>query len=901
MSLKKTKTKITDNTPVNETETEVASEVDDVREDAVVLYQPISLLFFAAVFGILFDKYFSATPQFWLILSIIFFLLSLISNCKNGWRVISDKVVFKFTRLDTQSQHRGAVVQGRSLLPIPATVFVLLFCFSIFGYWHNDRWNKFASNDLGFYATEEGYPVGVRAVVSDLPRLLPPVPDNFLASEERTIFTVSVQKLRDGENWRDATGNVFVTINGDCTDLMVGNEVLIFGELSKPAGKQNLDDVDYAGKLRSQRILCVINGKGREAVSVISGGKISVAKILGIVRHAASKNLYATMPPETALLASAMLLGLRDGVDEQVRQNLIDTGTMHILAISGLHVVVVTVCFRYLFFLFGFGNRAMAVLTVFIVAQYLLLTNMAPPAIRATALITVISIAGVTGRRAYGINSFCATAIFILILNPTELFQFGSQLSYIATAAFFWIPKRSFVMELLDKWILRKEKISSIEKLELLEQRSRDNSILYNLVLRFLFTLPILFIVSLIIWVISTPLILERIHVFAPIAILVNMFLWFPLYAAMINGFIAMLTGSIPFVGDFFGMSTDFFFNMLFGMIAFFQWLGGHYWTISFPVWWNIGFYAGFIFVTIIPFRRLSLFVILLFVVIWFFVGIGSFVVSDVFRYYSDELTMDVFAVGHGNCVLIATPSKKLIVYDVGCITSSRRAANTLSRGVWSLGKMKIDAVMISHPDSDHFNGLAKVIERFEVGVVLVSPYMFLQPADKEHSQSYDAAMQLKELLQKRGIPIIEVGEGDDLSKYGLPNTTIIHPPKRGFTNKNSNASSLVLRFEHRGVSALLPADLDNVTNTSFFDRRIEQVDIMMIPHHGGKSDATEPLLERTTPKLLIISDGGFTNRAISIENYRKRNFIVHSTRDNGFIKIKINKNNCQIIKNTPQ
>ncbi|MDR1053105.1 MAG: ComEC family competence protein, partial [Planctomycetaceae bacterium] len=575
MSLKKTKPEIDNNTPI----AEVENEVDEVRGEATVLYQPISLVFLAAVFGILFDKYFSATPQFWLILTIIFFLLSVISNCKKGWRVIS-------------------------------TVFVLLFCFSLFGYWHHDRWNKFASNDLGFYAIEEGYPVGVRAVVSDLPRLLPPLPDNFLANEERTIFTVSVQKLRDGENWRDATGNVFVTINGDCTDLMVGNEVLIFGELSKPAGKQNLDDIDYAGKLRSQRILCVIHGKGREAVSVVSGGRISVAKILGIVRHAASKNLSATMPPETALLASAMLLGLRDGVDEQVRQNLIDTGTMHILAISGLHVVVVTICFRYLFFLFGFGNRAMAILTVFIVVQYLLLTNMAPPAIRATALITVISIAEFTGRRAYGINSFCATAIFVLILNPTELFQFGSQLSYIATATFFWIPKMSSVMQLFNKWILRRENLPYLSELALIEQVNRDNNILYNLASRFLCTIPVLFIVSAIIWAISTPLILERIHVFAPIAIVVNMLLWFPLYAAMINGFLTMLTGSIPFVGDFFGMSADFFFNMLFGMIAFFQWLGGHYWTISFPVWWNVCFYAGFIFVTIMPFRRFPIFVV---------------------------------------------------------------------------------------------------------------------------------------------------------------------------------------------------------------------------------------------------------------------------------------------------
>ncbi|MDR1480151.1 MAG: ComEC/Rec2 family competence protein [Planctomycetaceae bacterium] len=840
----------------------VEKESDNLINKTTVLYQPLSLVLIAVVLGILVDKYVAVTPKFWIFLTIISFLLGLVANYRNSRAI--------------------------------ATIFVLFFCFSIFGFWHHERWNKFAENDLGFYAVDGGYPVGIRAVVSDLPRLVPPLPGSFIADEDRTIFTIRATKLRDGETWRDVTGNVFVTINGDRTDLMVGNEILIFGELSKPAGQQNPDDVDFADKLRSQRILCVIYGKSQDAVSVISEGRISVTKILGIVRHAASKNLYATMPPDTALLASAMLLGLREGVDEQIRQNLIDTGTMHILAISGLHVVVVTICFRYLFFLFGMSHRAMAILTAFIVVQYLLLTNMAPPAIRATALIIVISIADFTGRRAYGINSFCATAIFILILNPAELFQFGTQLSYIATAAFFWLPKWNSFTELYNKWILRNENPSSISELTLIEQVNRDNSILYNLTAKILRTIPVLLIVSVVIWAISTPLILARIHVFAPIAILVNMLLWLPLYGAMINGFLTMATGSIPFVGGFFGMAADFFFNMLFGMIAFFQWLGGHYWVSSFPMWWNVCFYAGFIFVTIMPLRRVSSVVIAIVVAVWILVGFSSFWVSDICRYYSDKLTIDVFAVGHGNCVLITTPSKKLIVYDVGCMTSPRRAADVLSRGVWRSGKMKIDTIMISHPDLDHFNGLERIIERFDVGVVLVSPYMFLQPSDKERSQSYDAAIRLKLLLQKRKIPIISVSKGDDLSKFGLPKSAIIHPPKIGLEDKNPNSTSLVLRFEHRDISVLLPADLDNLANTSFLDRSVEQTDVVMIPHHGGKSDVTEPLIKHVTPKLLIISDGGFTHRAVSVEDYRKRNFIVHSTKDNGFIKITINKNGWQ-------
>jgi competence protein ComEC len=873
----------------------VGSDID-ISDDServvrrVVLYQPFSLILAAVVCGILFDKFISVDFRIWLVLVLVSILSAIIFHYKG--------------------------VQFFS------TLFILLFCFSVFGFWHHDRWNRFASNDLGFYSVRGGCPVGIRGVVSELPRLIPPLPDSFLAQENRTIFIIQVNKLRDGETWIDVSGRVFVTINGDRTDLMAGNEIEIFGDLSRPSGSQNPDDTDFAGKLRSQRILCVVHGNSADSVSLISSGGISVTKIIGVIRHWASKNLYTTMPSDTALLASAMLLGLREGVDEQTRQNLIDTGTMHILAISGLHVAVVAVCFRFLFLLCGFSNRATAIVMVIIVVQYILLTNMAPPAIRATALITVISIAEFTGRRAYGVNSFCATAVLTLILNPTELFQFGAQLSYIATAAFFWLPSSGEIVGLFRKWILRNDNYSRISELALIEQVNRDNNILYNLAMRFFHGGLELLIVGVVIWSISTPLILDRIHVFSPIAILVNSFLWLPLYAAMVSGFITMLLGSIPFVGIFFGVLADFSFNMLFGMIAFFQWLGGHYWVVSFPMWWSVVFYSGFIFVTIMPLRCLSRFVIGLLILVWIFVGVGSFWVADSFRYYSGKLTMEVLAVGHGNCVLITTPSKKLIVYDVGCITSPRRVADILSRRVWRLGKMRIDAIMISHSDRDHFNGLTKIIERFDVGVVLVSPYMFLNNADKKINQNYDAILQLKKQLQKRGIPVIEISTGDDLSKYGLPDSIIQHPPKSGLDGADTNSTSLVLRFVHYGVSVLLPADLDDKSKVQFLESPPIQInkvqinkvqtnttqtntaqintahcDIIMIPHHGGKSDITEPLIELTTPKLLIISDGGFTHRAVSIENYRKRNFLVHSTRDSGFIRITIDKKGWHTTK----
>jgi competence protein ComEC len=223
--------------------------------------------------------------------------------------------------------------------------------------------------------------------------------------------------------------------------------------------------------------------------------------------------------------------------------------------------------------------------------------------------------------------------------------------------------------------------------------------------------------------------------------------------------------------------------------------------------------------------------------------------------------------------------------------------------------------ILISHPDADHFNGLEKIIERFDVGVVLVSPYMFVKRTSKkiaendnpnddtdnpnntkksEIDRNFEGVIRLRELLQERKIPVVEIASGDDLIAYGLPESAILHPPRDGFETEESNVTSVVLQFAHNRIRILLPADLDGKLRSPFLSLPPTHCDVMMVPHHGGNSKETEPLLKWATPNLLIINDGGFTHRTFPIEQYQKQNKTVHSTRDNGYIKIIIDKTGLQ-------
>ncbi|MDR3199376.1 MAG: ComEC/Rec2 family competence protein [Planctomycetaceae bacterium] len=839
-------------------------------------YQPLSLFFVAAVSGILLDRLTGVSWNFWIILFSVTFV---------GWV--------------------PAALWKRSII---STALLLAVCCSCFGFWHHCRWNRFSENDLGFYARKTDEPAAVQGSVCEMPRYFPKPPfdpGKIFAVSERTFFTLRAERLRNRDDWIPVSGRVLVVVDGDWRSLRIGDTVRIFGTLSKPLSPQNPEDYDYAGMLRGHRILCIIRVPARNAISVLKTGNPGIARFLETVRRTCQANFQHRMSSEISPLAAAMILGIREGVDEETSQNLIETGTMHILAISGLHITIAAIIVTGVLNLLGISRRIRAVIIFAAVIAYLFLTDLQTPAIRSTVLICVISMSVFLNRRSFGVNTLCATALVVLLLNPTELFQFGAQLSFFATGAFFWIPKTDTFRQLFfgEEEITgnMKSKLSNIERFE------TKHWLVLRVARYFLKKCSELFLISLVIWGISMPLILDRFHLFTPVAVLVNPLLWIPLTASMIGGFCTMIFGNVPILGDCFGCLTDFSFRGLFGMIAFFQHLGGHYWVPGPPVWWNLVYCFAFISLTFLPVRRLPPRVLAIPLFIWIAIGFSYGYLRDLNRYWNDRLTLSVFSVGHGNCVLVTTPQKKTFVFDAGCISSPQRAADVISRAIWRLGKIKIDAVIVSHPDSDHYNGVTILADRFYIGTVFVSPYMFeplkiLQKEIDDRKITFDQLaedefkeqqllMMFRKKLATKKIPTVEIGDGNSLMEQGLPNSIFLHPPITGFVERdNTNASSLVFRFEHRGMGVLLSGDLDGRFPPPFLKRQPIPCEIVMVPHHGGRSKHTEPLLKWATPKLLLFSAGRFTHNDAVLESYRQRHFIVHSTFEEGCIEISIDR-----------
>ena len=143
-------------------------------------------------------------------------------------------------------------------------------------------------------------------------------------------------------------------------------------------------------------------------------------------------------------VASALLLGQKDMLDNETRQAYSGSGVMHILCVSGLHVGVIYFIISFLLrFMKKSGKQlyfktALILLTIW---AYAVLTGLSPSVMRAATMFTFISIGNASRRHVHIINSLSVSAMVLLLYDPLMIMNIGFQLSYIAIIGIIFINK----------------------------------------------------------------------------------------------------------------------------------------------------------------------------------------------------------------------------------------------------------------------------------------------------------------------------------------------------------------------------------------------------------------------------------------------------------------------------
>ena len=755
-----------------------------------------------------------------------------------------------------------------------AAVPLLLAVAATAGAWHHLRWSMFDRHDLGHFTAAETQPVCLEAIARKTPERVPaPPPDPLRAMplQDHGRLELDVVSIRDHGDWRPASGRTQLSSVGYLPEVRPGDRVRIFAQLSAPGGVRNPGGFDYAGYLRTKRSRGMVRTQSPLCVSVVEPAcGWSIARPVHWARSHGDRTLRRYIDQRTSPLAAAVLLGSREGLAPDRKEAFQETGTIHLLAISGLHVGILAGALLWIVCRApiprGPAMLGVAAATVF----YMLVTDARPPVIRATILVLVACGALYLNRRPLSFNSLAVAALIVLAVNPAELFQVGFQLSFLAVTGLMWFG---------PLWMARANRDDPLERLIAANRPwwerlpRRGGSYLW-----------VLACMSATIWLLTMPLAMARFHLFSPIAVPMNTLLWLPMTVSLMAGFATLVFGGVSAP---LAQLSGYFCNASLGFLQSSVEVardvpGGHFWVPGPGNWWLAGFYGGLALLAAVPRIRPPRRWCLALLAGWSAVGFAA----AGLRHDDQRLDCTFLSVGHGCAVVLELPSGQTMLYDAGQFSSPVTGSRSIAGFLWLRGITHLDAVVLSHPDLDHYNALPGLLRQFSVGVIYVSPMMFQQPNE--------AVAALQEAIRRSGVPVEAIQAGDRLAAGDDCRIEVLHPTAKGVAG-GDNANSIVLNVDYLGHHILLPADLDTPGLDDVLAEEPIDFDVLLAPHHGSRRSNPPGLAAWSTPEWVVISGSRRWDLSAIEATYRAAGCEILHTADAGAVSVTIDASGVSV------
>lgn len=269
--------------------------------------------------------------------------------------------------------------------------------------------------------------------------IAPESPEPWLKPD--TYLPVRVERLRlpPDQEWRAASGKLFVKPPQNWgKPPSYGKLLRISGVFLEPRGALTPNDFDSRKYLRCQGVWKTFFADKIEVVGS-AGFPDDALALAGRLRDRCLSALAAGLPDDTKAFLAGITLGYRQSVPAADKRNFVRSGTVHILAISGMHVVVIAAVLALLLRWVPHRIRYLSLPTV--LALYIFLIGAPPSAVRALVMITVVCVFKALLARQPHLNGLAFAAVVLLLVNPFTINDLGFQYSFTVTA-FLLLPAR---------------------------------------------------------------------------------------------------------------------------------------------------------------------------------------------------------------------------------------------------------------------------------------------------------------------------------------------------------------------------------------------------------------------------------------------------------------------------
>ncbi|MBN2045929.1 MAG: ComEC/Rec2 family competence protein [Anaerolineales bacterium] len=465
-----------------------------------------------------------------------------------------------------------------------------------------------------------------------------------------------------------------------------GDRVRVWGMLQTPP---TFEDFSYQQYLAHQHIYGYMPYTAAEVINKGNGNTL-LAGLYAFKQRALSL-AYTFLPDPEASLLAGIVLGIESGIPDEVDQAFKDTGTTHVIAISGFNITIVSGLFAILFGrLLGARRGAAAALAA--ITIYTVLVGADAAVVRAAIMGGLSLFAGQIGRRQHGFNSLAITAALMAVFNPLILRDIGFQLSFAATLGL--IAYAQPWEEKLRSWLTGKFSAGTAHRL----------------------TGPIseYLLLTLAAQLVTFPLIVYHFGRLSLSSLPANVAILPAQPPVMIVGGLAVLVGSIsPPLGQLLAYAVWPFLAYTIRMVEWFAgWQTGVRVVGGFSLWALVMFYLALFAITVYwqpmieklksrvrPMILISAMLVAVFL-IW----------QAVISAPDGHLHVIVMDVGNGEAVLIETPDGRFVLIGGG--ESTTRLADQLGRSL-PLFHRKLDVLIVAGTRRDQLAALPAVIIRY--------------------------------------------------------------------------------------------------------------------------------------------------------------------------------------------
>jgi competence protein ComEC len=305
--------------------------------------------------------------------------------------------------------------------------------------------------------------------------------------------------------------------------------------------RNNNSNFNYKQYLENQNIFAIINASEKNITLLSHNYKSNpILRYAYLVREKLKNQFLEKMPLESGAFLRAILLGDRSELPKKLNESFRNSGTMHILAISGLNVALIAAAFLYFFRLLRINRKIYYTLTMILLVFLMPLTGSSASVVRA-AIMCIVFLTGILlGRPVDPYNTLGAAAFFILAINPKDIFDIGFQLSFIAVLSMVYLTPK--LMRLVKKnW---------------------------NFYVRRYLLEPLAVSISATLG--TFPFILYYFRMAVPISIVSNILIVPLMFVLMIGGMCFIALGWLPFIGTLLAYLNNALANLIFFLAGFF-------------------------------------------------------------------------------------------------------------------------------------------------------------------------------------------------------------------------------------------------------------------------------------------------------------------------------------------